>query len=383
MKKRIMAVTLAAVMAVSMAGCAGSKPAGTKAAETKAASNEGSSQKADTADKDTADKDAAGTEAAGAGKADDAGAVKEGAEDKGQTDFPKKPIQIICPVKAGGDTDYNTRVIAQYLSKYLDVNVVVTNVEGGATILGMQQVLDGEPDGYTMVINGLDAYIPNMMGTTDITIDSFKTVGIPLFDNTTVLVANKASGYESIKDVVERTQAAPGTIEYGMKIGAANQVYGIAMNQEWGAQFKPMDLGNNAAKMTALLGQQTDTAVLAYALAKDYFATGEFQALCLLGSEKNELLADVPLPSEYGLKDIDCSKWFWLGVHPDTPDEVVDILSDALEQVTEDPEFVKTMEDNYLTVRYIAKKDAQDYADQFYQDTLVPYKDEFLSTSSK
>ena len=51
--------------------------------------------------------------------------------------------------------------------------------------------------------------------------------------------------------------------------------------------------------------------------------------------------------------------------------------------MTEDPEFVKTMEDNYLTVRYIAKKDAQDYADQFYQDTLVPYKDEFLSTSSK
>ena len=61
----------------------------------------------------------------------------------------------------------------------------------------------------------------------------------------------------------------------------------------------------------------------------------------------------------------------------------MDILSDALKQVTEDPEFVKTMEDNYLTVRYIAKKDAQDYADQFYQDTLVPYKDEFLSTSSK
>ena len=103
-----------------------------------------------------------------------------------------------------------------------------------------------------MVINGLDAYIPNMMGTTDIVIDSFKTVGIPLFDNTTVLVANKASGYEDIKDLVERTQAAPGTIEYGMKIDAANQVYGIAMNTEWDAKFKPMDVGNNAAKMTAL-----------------------------------------------------------------------------------------------------------------------------------
>lgn len=355
MKKRAAALVLAAVMTASLAGCAGSKPAETKAPDT-----------------------AAQTETV---KDTEAAKEAEAGGDKAQVDFPKKPIQIICPVKAGGDTDYNTRVIAQYLTKYLGVNVVVTNVEGGATILGMQQVLDGDPDGYTMVINGLDAYIPNMMGTTDITIDSFKTVGIPLFDNTTVLVANKASGYESIKDVVEKTQAAPGTIEYGMKIGAANQVYGIAMNTEWDAKFKPMDVGNNAAKMTALLGQQTDTVVLAYALAKDYFATGEFQALCLLGGEKNELLPDVPLPSEYGLKDLDCSKWFWLGVHPDTPDEIVDVLSDALEQVSKDPEFIKTMEENYLTVKYIAKKDAQDYANKFYEDTLVPYKDEFLSTS--
>lgn len=353
MKKRMFTITLAALMAVSMMGCAEKK---------------GTDSKAETVQENKTVETVVEAE--------------ESAEAKSQSDFPKKPIQIICPVKAGGDTDYNTRVIAQYLSKYLNVNVVVTNVEGGATILGMQQVLDGEPDGYTMVINGLDAYIPNMMGTTDITINSFKTVGIPLFDNTTVLVANKASGYENIEDVVKRTQADPGSIEYGMKIGAANQVYGIAMNNEWNAKFKPMDIGNNAAKMTALLGQQTDTAVLAYALAKDYFTTGEFQALCLLGSEKNALLPDVPLPSEYGLKDIDCSKWFWLGVHPDTPDEIVDILSNALEQVTKDEEFVKTMEENYLTVKYMAEKEAQDYANKFYEETLVPYKEEFLSSSN-
>lgn len=353
MKKRMFTITLAALMAVSMMGCAEKKEMDSKAETVQ------ENKTVETVVE-----------------------AEESTEAKSQSDFPKKPIQIICPVKAGGDTDYNTRVIAQYLSKYLNVNVVVTNVEGGATILGMQQVLDGEPDGYTMVINGLDAYIPNMMGTTDITINSFKTVGIPLFDNTTVLVANKASGYENIEDVVKRTQADPGSIEYGMKIGAANQVYGIAMNNEWNAKFKPMDIGNNAAKMTALLGQQTDTAVLAYALAKDYFTTGEFQALCLLGSEKNALLPDVPLPSEYGLKDIDCSKWFWLGVHPDTPDEIVDILSNALEQVTKDEEFVKTMEENYLTVKYMAEKEAQDYANKFYEETLVPYKEEFLSSSN-
>lgn len=292
--------------------------------------------------------------------------------------FPNKPVQLIVPLKAGGDTDYNARVLAKFMQKYLGQPVVVTNINGGATMIGMQQVLDSKPDGYTMVINGLDLYIPSMIGTTDVTLDSFKTVGIPLFDNCTVLTANTASGYKNIKDVVERTQQSPNSIEYGMKIGAANQVYGIAMNKEWNAHFKPVDVGNNAAKLAALLGKKTDTAVISYALGKDYYKKGKFQALVLLGKEKNPLLPDVPLPSEYGLKNIDCSKFFWIGVHPDTPDEIVDILADAMEKVTKDPDYIKAMEDNFLTVKFIGKKDAQKFANNFYKENLEKYKAEFL-----
>ena len=117
---------------------------------------------------------------------------------------------------------------------------------------------------------------------------------------------------------------------------------------------------------------------MTYGLAKDYFEKGKFQALVLLGSEKNPLLPNVPLASEYGLKNIDCSKFFWLGVHPDTPDEIVDILANALEKVTKDPEYIKTMEENFLTVKFIGKKDAQNFANKFYKENIEKYKDEFL-----
>ena len=294
-------------------------------------------------------------------------------------DFPTKPIQIICPVAPGGDTDRNTRVIAQIMSKYLGVNVVVTNVDGGATVMGMQQVLDSDPDGYTMIINGCDIFVPYMMGTTDINIDSFKTVGVPIIDNTTVLAVHKNSGFTDLKDLVEKTKANPNTIEYGGKIGATNQICGVAMNKEWDAAFKFMDVGNNAAKMTALLGEQTDSINISYSLAKDYFTTGEFQALCLLGEGKNELLPDVPVPEDYGLKNVDFSKFFWLGVHPDTPDEIVDILADALQKTTEDPEFIANMEENYLTTVCYLKDDAKALCNDYYTRTMEPYKEEFLA----
>ena len=293
--------------------------------------------------------------------------------------FPSKPIQIICPVKAGGDTDRNTRQLAVALQKVLGVSVVTVNVNGGATVMGMEQALEADPDGYTLIINGTDMFVPNMMGTTDINLSSFKTIGIPLIDNTTVLVAHKDSGYADLKDLVEKSAAAPDTIEYGGKIGATNQICGIAMNKEWKSAFRFQDVGNNAAKITALLGRQTDVINLSYSLALDYFKTGEFQALCLLGSEANELIPDAKLASEYGYKNVDFSKFFWVGVNPNTPDEIVDILADALAKAAQDPEFLSYLKDNFLTPACMLKEEAQQYAQKFYEDTMEIYKDEFLA----
>ena len=74
------------------------------------------------------------------------------------------------------------------MQKYAGVNVVVKNVDGGATVMGMQECLDAKPDGTTLVVNGTDLFVPYMQGSSQINIDSFKTVAIPVIDNTTCLL---------------------------------------------------------------------------------------------------------------------------------------------------------------------------------------------------
>ena len=289
-------------------------------------------------------------------------------------------ITLICPVKAGGDTDRNTRTLAEAMQKYTGVNVVVKNVDGGATVMAMQECLDAEPDGNTLIVNGTDIFVPYMQGVSDITIDSFKTIGIPIIDNTTVLAVNAASGWETLEDLLEASKAEPNTIEYGGKIGAANQICCIAMNAEWDAGLKFIDVGNNAAKMTALLGEQTDVINISYSLANDYFTTGDFIPVVLLGTEKNDLLPmDVPIASEFGLKDVDFSKFFWVGTGPDVPDEKVEALIEVLNQVTADPDFIADVESNYLNVCPMVGEEAQEFCNAMYTDTLLPYKDAFLA----
>ena len=363
MTKKIVSVALGTAMAASvLAGCGSGSTASTTAAATTAAATTAAA--AETKAEET--------------KAEESKTEETKAAEAASSYEFKDTITIICPVKAGGDTDRNTRVLAEYMQKYAGVNVVVENVDGGATVMGMQQCLDAAPDGLTLVVNGTDIFVPYMQGTSEITIDSFKTVAIPVLDNTTVLAVNKSSGWATLEDLLKASQAAPNTIEYGGKIGAANQICGIAMNTEWDAGLKFVDVGNNAAKMTALLGEQTNVINISYALAADYFSTGEFIPLCLLGAEKNELL-DVPMASDYGLKNVDFSKFFWVGTSPEAPDEVVDALAAVIKQVTEDPEFVAQMEGYYLTVRYMAGEEAQAFANAMYTDTLLPYKEAFLA----
>ena len=356
MRKKI-SVLLAALAMTGVLSACGSSGQATTAAATEAKTE---------AKTEAATTEAAGSEAESAAPADTGYKFEE-------------TVTLICPVKAGGDTDRNTRVLAEYMQKYMGVNVIVKNVDGGATVMGMQECLDAKPDGTTLVVNGTDMFVPYMQGSSTINIDSFKTIAIPVIDNTTVLAVNKNSGWNTLEDLLKASQAAPDTIEYGGKIGASNQICGIAMNKEWNAGLKFIDVGNNAAKMTALLGEQTDVINISYALANDYFTTGEFIPLCLLGNEKNELLANVPMASDYGLANVDFSKFFWVGTSPETPDEIVNALADVIRHVCEDPEFVASMESYYLTVDYMATEEAKDFANKMYESGLLPYKDEFLS----
>ena len=50
--------------------------------------------------------------------------------------FPDKPIEVILPWPPGTETDVGTRVVAQAMSKSLNVPVQVINKPGAAAVIG-------------------------------------------------------------------------------------------------------------------------------------------------------------------------------------------------------------------------------------------------------
>ena len=56
--------------------------------------------------------------------------------------YPVKPIQVVVPAGAGGDTDLNCRILGKYLEKELGQAIVTVNVggAGGSLEIGRAHV---------------------------------------------------------------------------------------------------------------------------------------------------------------------------------------------------------------------------------------------------
>ncbi len=71
-------------------------------------------------------------------------------EATGADKYPSKPITFIIPYEAGSGGDLITRPLVEGASKKLGVPIVVINKPGASGTVGLKDILDAKPDGYTI-----------------------------------------------------------------------------------------------------------------------------------------------------------------------------------------------------------------------------------------
>ncbi|MGD0025600.1 MAG: tripartite tricarboxylate transporter substrate-binding protein, partial [Xanthobacteraceae bacterium] len=69
--------------------------------------------------------------------------------------FPSRPIRLVVPFSAGGPTDTAARLIAEPLQRRLNQSVIIENRPGASGVPGTESVVQGENDGYTLVVGGI------------------------------------------------------------------------------------------------------------------------------------------------------------------------------------------------------------------------------------
>ena len=67
------------------------------------------------------------------------------------TTYPNKPLRLVVPFAAGGNTDIASRLLAQGLPVEFKQTVYVENKAGTGTAVGTEEVARSLADGYTLL----------------------------------------------------------------------------------------------------------------------------------------------------------------------------------------------------------------------------------------
>ncbi len=348
MRKKL-AITLAAVMALSMTACSVSTTSKTTETTTAAATEAAAEETTKAAD--------SSTEAA----------TKE--TEAPATDYPNKPISMIIPYAAGGTTDVYGRTLAALLEKELGQSITVTNQGGASGSIGSQYVRDQASDGYTVLVCAETMGTYQTMGTADLSYDDF-TVISPLVGDPKVIVVGKDSKYNTLEELLEGIKANPGKVtmahsgpggsghNQGLVLGALG--YDVAMTS--------FDSGN--AALLGVIGGQVDFTNPNISTLGSYIESGEVKPLAVFASERMEAYPDIPaftetIPEAEKYLDIPYTVLSFC-VNNDTPQEVVDVLKAATQKALASDEWNKFATDNAADKLYEKYTTAEEI-DGFYK----------------
>lgn len=248
-------------------------------------------------------------------------------------DWPTRPIQIVVPFAAGGDTDYNARILAKYLEPELGVAMPVVNVNGAGGSLGARQVLDANPDGYTVLLFHTAMLVNSASGIADFSYRDLEVSAIVGREPGSVFVVHPASPWQTIDELMEDSAARPGAISLTTNIGATTYLIGSMINDA-GAAFNFVDVGGSAERLTAVLGANVEVSQNPLGQVASYVEAGELRALATAAPQRSEVLPDVPTFTEMGY-DVEFAYAYFFAFPPGTDPEIVAALSEAAGRVIE------------------------------------------------
>ena len=259
-------------------------------------------------------------------------------------DYPRRPINLVVPYKAGGGTDAYARAISAAAEGTLEVPVVVVNKPGSGGLNGAQSVVGARPDGYTvMLTSGGSFLLSTMMRDTKIdALESFEFVA-QVGQLRTALMVPKGSPFETAQDLVEALKTNPGSLRWAHSgRGGFHHVGGLGFLAANGLEAQDVPFKGGGPARAALIGSQTDFGFIGVQQLRGF--EGEIRALAVNSQERDGIMKDVPSFGEQNIEFANVSSPVIVLAPKKTPAEVVAALEQALAEITAKPAFAELLE---------------------------------------
>ena len=261
------------------------------------------------------------------------------ASSAGAETYPAKMIRIVVPGVAGAPPDIMGRIIANELAQTEGWRVIVENKPGAVTTLGLAEVLKQPADGYTIASIALPsaaagALVPDMRFglATD-----FAPV-IKLASAHHVLVIHPSVAAGSLRELIALLKREPDKYTFSSGgFGTPAHLSGEMFKLRTGVRATHVPYRGLPRAIGDLLNGTNHYQFITPLPVIDLVATGKLRALAVMGPKRVTAMPDVPTAAEAGFPDLIVQDWFGLLVKRGTPEHLIALLNDKVNQALAKP----------------------------------------------
>jgi tripartite-type tricarboxylate transporter receptor subunit TctC len=264
--------------------------------------------------------------------------------------YPDRPVKMIVPWAAGGDTDNIFRPLAPLLQKHLGQPVVIANVGGASGTVGAREAKGSPPDGYTIYAVHDYIHLVHYAGLTDITYKDFEPI-CRVSATPSVLTASPKTPWKTWKELLEDAKKRPGEITVGATLGSTSHIFPASIEKAAGIKFKYVSYEGLAPRMNAILGGHIDLTD-SNLTQKGKVEAGQLKFIAIASETRNPDMPDVPTLKELGM-NIVYEVVRGLMAPKGTPAPVRAKLAEACAKATAEAEFADSMKKQGTTVAFM------------------------------
>ena len=281
-----------------------------------------------------------------------------------------RTLQLIVPYPPGGGNDLGARALAPMLERALDAPVVVLNRPGAASLIGMTQVARAAPDGLTIGY-GLwpqttTLYL-NPARQAPFDRASFTPLALHVTDPGAVVV-RADSPLRDLAGLVATARARPGDLRMSDNgLLGHEHLASLQLQKLAEVEFNQVHFQGAGPAIAALLGGQTEAAILAVGTVSAQMRQGAMRALAVLSPAESPFLPGVPTARALGYDIVAGSTRAFVGP-AGMPPEATARLAGALGAAIAAPDHAERMRQLSIPITY---RDAEGFARYWAEEEAV------------
>lgn len=287
--------------------------------------------------------------------------------DANDSAYPKSNITLVVPYDAGGASDLMARAYASELGSILGVNVVIENRSGGSGLVGTEYVNAQAADGYNILYLEGNICLNCAIGNSDLDPTTAFTAFVRSHVNPLIICVPADSEFNTLEDLVSAAKANPGAVTIANSAtGGQSDLATYDLEQKGDCVFAHVPYDGAAGAVAACVGKNVDAVIASSADESASVESGDLKAIAVLSQDHDALLADVPTSFEQGY-EVEAVGWGSFAVKADTPQEIIDALTEASKTAIEGEAVLKLCEEKGYKHATLFGDEANEFKNSVYE----------------